>query len=143
MDKTVYVVISNLNNRKQIHGVFSRKEYADKFCDVENSTLEDFRLDDERFIVKPMVLDINKIPENQCYKKYWDYAICIDKDNKDYGIMKYCGTGKELVHINKEQDVEIYKNEYIYCRSYISKKEAENIAKDQWSILEQKLYVGV
>lgn len=143
MDKTIYVVISNLNNCKQIHGVFSRKEYADKFCDVENSTLEDFRLDDEKFIVKSMVLDVNRIPENQCYKKYWDYAICINRDNKDYGTMKYCGTGKELVYINKEQDVEIYKNEYVYCRSYISKKEAENIAKDQWSILEQKLYVGV
>ena len=88
MDKTVYIVISNLNNHKQIHGVFSRKEYADKFCDVENSTLEDFRLDDERFIVKPMVLDINKIPENQCYKKYWDYIVNINKDNENSNLSK-------------------------------------------------------
>ena len=143
MCKKVYVVMSRFASHSKIEGVFSCYEYAEKLRELENSKLEEFRKQDESFTIESYKIDCLKVPEDQCYKKYWDYAICIDKDNKDYGIMKYCGAGKELVHINKEQDVEIYKNEYIYCRSYISKKEAENIAKDQWSILEQKLYVGV
>ena len=66
------------------------------------------------------------------------------KKGYEYSNKKGCNTWKEnFKSSHKGKAVEIYKNEYVYCRSYISKKEAENIAKDQWSILEQKLYVGV
>ena len=38
-------------------------------------------------------------------------------------------------------DVEIYNDEVIYCRSYISKHEAEEIAKETWQMYEQKQVV--
>lgn len=141
MNKTVYVVTSNINNKLKIEGVFSTYEYADKFCDVENSNIEEFRREDEKLVVKAYKLDIRRVPDGQCYKKYWDYAVYIDKDTHKYGQVSFVQEGKELVHTTKEQDVEIYKNEYIYCRSYVSKQEAENIANEQWQMFEQKSFI--
>lgn len=138
MSKNVYVVLSNLSNRIKVEGVFSCYDYAERFCDLENSKIEEFRKQDERFEIKSLRIDARKVPDNQCYKKYWDYAININKDVQDYGKISYVGDGKELVHINKLQDVEIYNGEYIYCRSYISKSECEIIAKEHWQSYEQK-----
>lgn len=138
MNKNVYVVVSNTNNKFKTEGVFSTYENAERFCEVENSMIEEFRKQDEGFYIKPHKIDARKIPDNQCYKSYWDYSVIINQDIQEYGKIKFCGSNKELVHINKLQDVEIYNGEIIYCRSYISKQEAENIAKEQWQIYEQK-----
>lgn len=138
MSKNVYIVISNLSNRVKIEGVFSCYDYAERFCDLENSKIEEFRKQDEGFEIKSLKIDARKVPDNQCYKKYWDYIVNINKDVQDYGKISYVGDGKELVHVNKLQDVEIYNGEYIYCRSYISKSECENIAKEHWQTYEQK-----
>ena len=138
MSKKVYIVISNLSNRVKIEGVFSCYDYAERFCDLENSKIEEFRKQDEGFEIKSLKIDVRKVPDNQCYKKYWDYIVNINKDVQDYGKISYVGDGKELVHVNKLQDVEIYNGEYIYCRSYISKSECENIAKEHWQTYEQK-----
>ena len=138
MSKNIYIVISNLSNRVKIEGVFSCYDYAERFCDLENSKIEEFRKQDEGFEIKSLKIDARKVPDNQCYKKYWDYIVNINKDVQDYGKISYVGDGKELVHVNKLQDVEIYNGEYIYCRSYISKSECENIAKEHWQTYEQK-----
>lgn len=138
MNKSIYIVMSNLGNRLQVEGAFSTYDYANKFCELENSRIEDFRKQDEGFMIRTFKIDEMKVPDNQCYKKHWDYAIVIDKDVQDYGKIKFAGSGVEQVHVSKSQDVEIYNNEFIYCRSYVSKTEAENIAKEQWQIYEQK-----
>lgn len=142
MSKNVYIVISNLSNRVKIEGVFSCYDYAERFCDLENSKIEEFRKQDEGFEIKSLKIDARKVPDNQCYKKYWDYIVNINKDVQDYGKISYVGDGKELVHVNKLQDVEIYNGEYIYCRSYISKSECENIAKEHWQTYEQKQIIN-
>lgn len=138
MNKNIYVVISNISNKTKVEGVFSCYNFAEKFCDLENSKLEEFRKQDEGFDIRAFKIDARKVPDNQCYKKYWDYAVNINKDVQDFGKITYAGDGKELVHINKLQDVEIYNGEYIYCRSYISKQECEQIAKEHWQSFEQK-----
>lgn len=142
MSKDVFVAYSNIGNKFKVEGVFSCVEYADKYCELENSKIEDFRKQDEYFEYRPFKIDSKRVPDNQCYKKYWDYSVIINKDIQEYGKMVYAGDGKELVHISKLQDVEIYNNEFIYCRSYISKKEAETICKEQWQIFEQKQLTG-
>ena len=138
MSRNIYVVISNLSNKTKVEGIFSYYEYADKFCDLENSKIEDFRKQDERFEVKSFKIDSRRVPDNQCYKKYWDYTVNINKDVQEYGKISFVGSDKELVHISKSQDVEQYNDEFIYCRSYVSKQEAECIAKEQWQMYEQK-----
>lgn len=143
MSKVVYVVISNLYKKVKVETVFSCYEYASKFCDLENSKIEDFRKEDEGFTIQQVKVDSRKVPDNQCYKKYWDYIVNINKDVQNYGTITYADGNskescKELVHVNKLQDVEIYEGEFIYCRSYVSKAEAEAIAKEQWQIFEQK-----
>lgn len=138
-NKNVYIVTSYIANRFNVEAAFSTYEYAERFCEVENSKIEDYRKQDEGYFVKPHKVDIRKVPENQCYKKYWDFAVIIDKDVQEYGKINYAGTDKELVHINKLQDVEIYEDEVIYCRSYISKVEAQKICEEQWQMWEQKL----
>lgn len=138
MNKNIYVVTSNTNNKFKVEAVFSNYEFAEKFCDLENSMLDDFRRQDEGFYIKNFKLDSRKVPENQCYKSFWDFKIIINKDVQEYGKILYVGTSKELVHVNKTQDVEIYNDEVIYCRSYISKREAEDIAKETWQMYEQK-----
>ncbi len=142
MSKNIYVVVSNMFNKVKIEAVFSCYEYAEKFCDLENSKIEEFRKADEGFTIRQFRIDSRKVPDNQCYKKYWDYIVNINKDVQDYGTITYAEGSKEdckeLVHVNKLQDVEVYNGEFIYCRSYISKAEAEAIAKEQWQIYEQK-----
>lgn len=138
MTKSICVVYSNTCNKFKVEAVFSNYEDADRFCELENSMIEDFKREDEGFYIKCLKLDCRKVPDNQTYKNFWDYGVIIDKDIQDYGKIKECGCGKELVHIKKLQDVEIYNDEIIYCRSYVSKKEAENIAKEQWQMYEQK-----
>lgn len=138
MNKNVYVVTSNTCNKFKVEGVFSTYEYAEQFCDLECSKLDDFKKQDEGYYIKNFKLDARKVPENQCYKTFWDYKIIINKDVQEYGKITYVGTSKEMVHINKTQDVEIYNGEVIYCRSYISKSEAEEIAKETWQMYEQK-----
>ena len=138
MNKNVYVVVSNLSNEFKVEGVFSCCSYAEKFCDVENSKIEDFRKPDEGFEYKVYRTDQRCVPDNQTYKKYWDYCININKDVQGYGKISYAGDNKEMVHINKLQNVEIYEGDYIYCRSYVSKTEAENLAKEQWQVYEQR-----
>lgn len=141
MSRTVYVAVSSLNNKVQIEGVFSTFEGADHYCDVKNSTIEEFRKDDDKYTVSPQIVDEKVIPDDQCCKKYWDYSVFINKDSQTYGKIVYSGDGIQMVHVNKLQDVEIYDNEYIYCRSYVSKKEAENIVHEQWQLFEQKQVV--
>lgn len=141
MNKNVYVVTSNTYNKFKVEGVFSTYENAEQFCDVEGSKMDDFKRQDEGYFIKNCKIDSRKIPENQCYKSFWDYKIIINKDVQEYGKILYVGTSKELVHINKTQDVEIYDDEVIYCRSYISKHEAEEIAKETWQMYEQKQVV--
>lgn len=138
MNKKVYVVVSNVANRVNVEGVFSNYEYAEKFSELENSKIEEFRKQDEGFNIKTFKIDSRKVPDNQCYKKYWDYSVIINENIQEYGTIKFAGTDRELVHINKSQDVEIFDGEFIYCRSYVSKQEAENICKEQWQIYEQK-----
>lgn len=138
MNKNIYVVLSNIANRYNIEAVFSTHELAERFCELENSRLEEFRKADEGFFVKTYKVDARKVEEDQCYKKYWDFYVIIDKDVQEYGNIIEAGDGKELVHINKSQDVETYDNEYIYCRSYVSKNEARRICEEQWQIFEQK-----
>lgn len=138
MSKNVYIVTSNIANHTKIEAVFSCYEYADKFRILENSKLEDFRKQDEGYSISAFKIDGRKVPDDQSYKKYWDFMVNIDKDVQDYGKITYMGDGKELVHVNKLQDVEIYNGEYIYCRSYVSKQECEQIAQEQWQTFEQK-----
>lgn len=138
MCKKVYVVMSHFAGHSKIEGVFSCYEYAEKFRELENSKLEEFRKQDESFTIESYKIDCLKVPEDQCYKKYWDYVIKTNKDIQDYGTITYVGSDKELVHVNKLQDVEVYDGEYIYCRSYISKQECEQIAHEQWQMFEQK-----
>ena len=122
MCKKVYVVMSHFASHSKIEGVFSCYEYAEKFRELENSKLEEFRKQDESFTIESYKIDCLKVPEDQCYKKYWDYIIKTNKDIQDYGTIIYMGSDKELVHVNKLQDVEVYDGEYIYCGSYISKQ---------------------
>lgn len=139
MNKNIYVAMSNISNNVVVEGVFSCCCYAEEFCNTENINLEDFRKADEGFYYKSFKLDERRIPDNQTYKTYWDYCVNINKDIQEYGKIYFAGSDKEMVHINKLQDVEIYNGEYIYCRSYVSKKEAEDIAQEQWQMYEQKL----
>lgn len=140
--KNVYVVMSNLCGKTNVEAIFSCYEYAEKFCELENSRIEEFRKQDESFYIKNYKVDCKKVPDNQCYKKYWDYIININKDVQEFGSIRYVGDGKELVHINKLQDVEIYNGEFIYIRSYVSKSESEIIAKEQWQSYEQKMLIN-
>ena len=89
MSKNVYIAISNLSNRVKIEGVFSCYDYAERFCDLENSKIEEFRKQDEGFEIKSLKIDARKVPDKQCYKKYWDYIININKDVQDYGRISW------------------------------------------------------
>ena len=96
MCKKVYVVMSHFASHSKIEGVFSCYEYAEKFRELENSKLEEFRKQDESFTIESYKIDCLKVPEDQCYKKYWDYIIKTNKDIQDYGTIIYMGSDKEL-----------------------------------------------
>lgn len=68
MSNKVYIVTSNLSNHVKIEGVFSCYEYVEKFKELENSKLEEFRKQDEGYTIESYKVDCMKVPDARVIK---------------------------------------------------------------------------